>query len=83
MDDEGPNGYADIYNEAANTVEELDTGFHCSLRSQIGEQNLDQEVTALMFQVLAVPKLCESVILICLTFTKHVKAYPHENILQC
>ena len=82
MDDEGPNGYADIDNEAASAVEALDDEFRCSLRSQIEEGNLDEEVTAPMFEELAVPKLCEPVILNGPTFTKRAKAYARRNIWQ-
>jgi len=35
MDDEGPNGYADIDNEAARAVDALDDEFRCLLCSQI------------------------------------------------
>jgi len=82
MDDEDPNGYADIDNKAASAVEVLDDEFHCSLHSQIEEGNLDEEVTALMFNELAVPKLCEPIILNGLTFTKRAEAYARGNIWQ-
>jgi hypothetical protein len=82
MDDEGPNGYADIDNKAASAVEALDDEFCCSLCSQIEEGNLDEEVPALMFEELAVPNLPEPVILKGRTFSKHVEAYARGNIRQ-
>jgi hypothetical protein len=82
MDDEGPNGYADIDNKAASAVEALDDEFCCSLCSQIEEGNLGEEVPAPMFEELAVPNLREPVILKGPTLTKYAEAYQHWNIRQ-
>jgi hypothetical protein len=80
MHNEGPNGYADIDNNTGSAVEVLDNQFGCSSRSQSEEGFLDQEVTAPMFEELAVPTLCEPVIIYGLTCIKRTKAYARGNI---
>jgi hypothetical protein len=82
MDDEGAKCYSDIDNKAASAVEVLDNNFGFALRSQYGEGNLDKEVTAPMFEELAVPKLCPLGIINGLTFTKRAEAYTCRNLWQ-
>jgi aspartate/glutamate racemase len=82
MDDEGANDYADIDNEAGGAVEEQDNEFCCSLRSHIDRGNVNKEVTALVFDEVAVSKWSEPIILNILTFTMHAKAYALGNIWQ-
>jgi len=61
IDDEGPNGWADINNEAACALEVLHDELCCLLCSQIEEGNLNEEVIAPIFEERAVSKLCEPI----------------------